>query len=83
MKAYSINTLRQWKKEDLISHILDLQHNLKCEEEANNHIYKAVTAVAHKDPAFAKALSEVLDVWNSSFGHRYVGEKNNEVVQES
>lgn len=74
MKAYSINTLKQWKKEDLISYILDLQHNLKCEEEGNNHLYKTVTAVMHKDPAFAKAVGEVLDVWNNSFGHRYVDE---------
>ena len=74
MKSYAVNTLKQWKKEELISHILDLQHNLECEEKANDHIYKAVTAVAYKDPAFAKALSEVLDVWNNSFGHRYIEE---------
>lgn len=74
MKSYSVNTLRQWKKEELVGYILDLQHNLECEEKANDHIYKTVTAVAHKDPVFAKVLSEVLDVWNSSFGHRYVKE---------
>lgn len=75
MKAYSINTLKQWKKEELVNHILCLQHNLKCEEEGNDHLYKTVTAVMHKYPAFAKAVSEVLDVWNSSFGHRYIKEE--------
>lgn len=72
MKFYRINTLKNWKKEELIDYILNLQHNLECEEKANNHIYKTVTAVAYKDPAFTKALSEVLDVWNNSFGHHYI-----------
>lgn len=74
MKIYKKNTLLHWTKEELIDHILCLQHNLKCEEKGNDHLYKTVTAVMHKDPAFAKAVSEVLDVWNSSFGHRYVNE---------
>lgn len=72
MKYYKKNYLKTWTKEELIDHILCLQHNLKCEEEGNDHLYKTVTAVMHKDPAFAKAVNEVLDVWNSSFGHRYI-----------
>lgn len=74
MKTYKKNTLLHWKKEELIEHILCLQINLECEEKANDHLYKTVTAVMHKDTAFAKAVGEVLDVWNNSFGHRYVDE---------
>ena len=75
MKYYKERYLKTWTKEELIEHILCLQHNLKCEEEGNDHLYKTVTAVMHKDPAFAKAVSEVLEVWNSSFGHRYIDDR--------
>ena len=74
MKIYKKNTLLHWTKEELIDHIFCLQHNLQCEEKANDHLYKTITAVMHKDPVFAKAVGEVLDVWNNSFGHRYVDE---------
>lgn len=80
MKYYKKNYLKTWTKEELIDHILCLQHNLKCEEEGNDHLYKTVTAVMHKDPTFAKAVSEVPDVWNSSFGHRYIKEKDNKDI---
>lgn len=75
MKYYKERYLKTWTKEELVDHILCLQHNLKCEEEGNDHLYKTVTAVMHKDPAFAKAVSEVLEVWNSSFGHRYIDDR--------
>ena len=72
MKTYKKSTLLHWTKEELAEHILCLQHNLESEEKANDHLYKTVTAVMHKDPRFAKAVGEVLDIWNSSCGKRYV-----------
>ena len=80
MRYYKERYLKTWTKEELIDHILCLQHNLKCEEEGNDYLYKTVTAVMHKDPAFAKAVSEVLDVWNSSFGHRYIKDNSNKDI---
>jgi hypothetical protein len=71
MKLYKENTLRNWKKEELIAHILCLQHNLLNEEQLNNHMYKTVTQAMHNNPAIANEISKVLDVWNSSCGHRY------------
>ncbi len=70
MKLYKENTLRNWKKEELIAHILCLQHNLLNEERLNNHIYKTVTQAMHNNPAISNEISKVLDVWNSSCGHR-------------
>lgn len=78
MKTYKKNTLLHWTKEQLIEHILCLQRNFQLEEQMNDHLYKTVTAVMHKDPAFAKAVGEVLDVWNKSCGHRYLYEGGND-----
>lgn len=71
MKTYKASTLRNWKKEELIEHILCLQHNLQNEEQLNNHMYKTITQAMHNNPAVAEEISKVLDVWNSNCGHRY------------
>ena len=71
MKKYKENTLRYWSKEELIEHILCLQHNLECEENLNTHIYKTVTQAMHNNPALSNEITKVLEVWNSSSGHRY------------
>lgn len=72
MKFYKEKYLKTWTKEELINHILCLQHNLDAEERLNTHMYKIITAVMHKSPNFSKAVGEVLDIWNKSCGHRYV-----------
>ena len=72
MKTYKKSTLLKWTKEELAEYILCLQHNLECEKKTNIHLYKTVTAVMHEDPAFAKAVEKVLDIWNNSGGKRYV-----------
>ena len=72
MKFYSKSTLQQWTKKELIEHIECLQHNLKCEEQLENHMYSTIIAVMKKDKAFSKAVGEVLDVWNKSGGQRYI-----------
>lgn len=70
-KVYSENTLKGWTKQELIDHVMCLQHNLQQEERLNDHMYKAVTQAAHNNPAFSKELTGVLDVWNSNAEHRY------------
>lgn len=70
-KIYSENYLKTWSKQELVDHVMCLQHNLKQEEELNTHMYKAVTQAMHNSPAVSKELTSVLDVWNSSAGHRY------------
>lgn len=76
MKKYKESTLRNWSKEELIEHILCLQHNLELEESGNTHIYKAVTMAMHNNPIVCEEISKVLDVWNKSFGHRYTEVQN-------
>ena len=60
-----------WTKQELIEHIEYLQHNLKNEENLNNHMYKTVMTVSKKDPSFSNAVGEVLEVWNKNNGHIY------------
>ena len=60
-----------WSKEELIEYILCLQHNLQCEENLNNHMYKTITQAMHNNPIVANEISKVLVVWNSTSGHRY------------
>ena len=72
MKSYSKSTLQHWTKKELIKHIECLQHNLKNEEEIENHMYSTIIAVMKKDTAFTKAVEEVLDTWNKSGGQRYI-----------
>lgn len=71
MKFYSKNTLKNWKKKELIEYIELLQNNLENEEHLSNHMYSTITAVMKKDTAFSKSVGEVLDVWNKNNGHRY------------
>lgn len=71
MKYYSKTTMQKWTKEELVEYIECLQHNLKCEENLNNHMFNTIMAVCRKDPVFSKAIWEVLEVWNKSYGHRY------------
>ena len=71
MKYYSKTTMQNWTKQELIKHIECLQYNLKCEEDLNNHMYKTIMTVGKKDPAFSRAVGEVLEVWNKNNGHRY------------
>ena len=71
MRKHKESTLKHWRKEELIEHILCLQHNLQCEENLNNHMYKTVTQAMHNNPMVSNEISKVLDVWNSSSGHRY------------
>lgn len=71
MKLYKESTLRNWKKDELIEHILCLQHNLINESQLNNHMYKTITQAMHNNPAVSNEISKVLDVWNGSSGHRY------------
>lgn len=77
MKNYSKNTMKNWTKQELIEHIEDLQYNLKCEENLNNHMYKTILTVCKKYPKFSNALGEVLEVWNKNNGHRYDEEIEN------
>ena len=71
MKYYSKSTMQNWTKQELITHIECLQHNLQCEENLNNHMYKTIMTVGKKDLAFSNAVGEVLEVWNKNNGHRY------------
>lgn len=71
MKYYSKTTMQNWTKQELIAHIECLQHNLQCEENLNNHMYKTIMTVGKNDPAFSNAVGEVLEVWNKNNGHRY------------
>lgn len=34
-------------------------------------MFQTIAAVMKKDPKFGKAVEEVLEVWNKSFGYRY------------
>lgn len=72
MKSYSKSTLQHWTNKELIKHIECLQHNLKHEEQLENHMYSTIIAVMKKDTAFTKAVAEVLDTWNKSGGQRYI-----------
>ena len=78
MKQYKESTLKTWSKQELIEHCLCLQHNLQCEEDLNNHIYKTVTQAMHNNPVISKEITKVLDVWNKSSGFRY-SEKENKI----
>lgn len=70
-KIYTENYLKTWSKQELIEHVMCLQHNLQQEEQLNTHMYKAVTQAMQNSPAVSKELTSVLDIWNSSAGHRY------------
>ena len=70
-KIYTENYLKTWSKQELIDHIMCLQHNLQREEELNTHMYKAGIQAMHNRPAVSKELASVLDIWNSSARHRY------------
>ena len=71
MKQFKESTLKNWSKQELIEHILCLQHNLQCEENLNNHMYKTITQAMHNNSAVSNEISKVLDVWNKSSGFRY------------
>ena len=71
MKSYSENYLKTWSKQELIEHILCLQHNLQCEENLNNHIYKTITQAMHDNPTLSNEITRVLEVWNKNSGFRY------------
>ena len=52
-RVYSNETLKRWKKEDLIEHIRILEHNWSCAEESYNN------AVKNSDKIFAEQKAEI------------------------
>ena len=52
-RVYSDETLKRWKKEDLIEHIRILEHNWSCAEESYNN------AVKNSDKIFAEQKAEI------------------------
>lgn len=74
-KEYKKSTLLSWKKEDLVEHILCLQHNYNVVSEAKENMYNNYSKVINSIPTIRKWVDKVHD--NAKAHGWYDGKKKN------